>query len=82
MRFFDPGNVADFFVHNIERVDSMGSTSRIVFCTPKSDRGETVNESVLSLIVPTDQLAGMVGKLMQAPSASITRKVESDEVLH
>jgi hypothetical protein len=83
MRFFDLGNCAEFFVHNIERVDSLGSTSRIVFCVPKTQERETVNEVTLTLIVPTDQLVGMVAKLMQAPAASITCNVDvGDEVLH
>jgi hypothetical protein len=68
-------------VHNIARVESMGSTSRILFCVPKSQDRETVNEVTLSLIVPTDQIVAMVGALMQAPAASITCRAEvGDEV--
>lgn len=89
MRISDPGNCAEFFVHNIERVDSLGSTSRIVFCVPKmqpysSDRNEPVNEVTLTLIVPTDQLGAMVAKLMVVPSKPITcqRDEVGDEVRH
>jgi hypothetical protein len=50
------------------------------YCGPEC---ETVNEVTLTLIVPTDQLVGMVAKLMQAPVASITyRAGVGDEVLH
>jgi hypothetical protein len=73
-----PENCAEFFVHNIERVESLGSTSRIVFCVPKSRERSTVNEVALTLIVPTDQLGAMVAKLMIAPSKSIT--CQPDEV--
>jgi hypothetical protein len=72
MRFYDPGNALLCFVHNVERVENLGSVARIVFCVPKVQDGETVNEATLTLIVPTDQLAGIVAKLMRAPSASIT----------
>jgi hypothetical protein len=82
MRCYDPGNCAEFFVHNIERVDSLGSTSRIVFCVPKILDGSTINEVTLTLIVPTDQLVGMIGKLMQPGAVIICKENAGEEVLH
>lgn len=68
-----------------ERVDNLGSVSRIVFCVPKRQERETINEVMLTLIVPTDQVADMISKLARAPSASIMRsegEAAADEVRH
>jgi hypothetical protein len=63
---------------------SLGSTSRIVFCVPKMQDRDPVNEVTLSLIVPTDQLAAITSMLAQPSPVPITRMVgeEHEEIRH
>jgi hypothetical protein len=73
VKMLDPGTqVVEAFVYGVGRIDHMGGVSRIVFFAPTKLEQECVNEMVLKLIVPTDQLAKIAAALVQPRGPSIT----------
>jgi hypothetical protein len=72
VKMLDCGNqVVEAFVYGVGRIDHMGSVSRIVFFAPTKLEQDHVNEVVLKLIVPTDQLAKIAAALVQPSGPSI-----------
>jgi hypothetical protein len=66
VKMLDPGTqVIEAFVYGVGRIDHMGGVSRIVFFAPTRLDQECVNEVVLKLIVPTEQLAKIAPALVQ-----------------
>jgi hypothetical protein len=86
----DPGNYVEVFACGLARIDDLGTCSRLLFSVPKivadGRDGMPMNQIVLSLIVPTDQLALMRDALSQPVRAeSIPKriaKVQNGGVTH
>jgi hypothetical protein len=56
----------------------MGSVSRVVFYAPSKCDGRPINEKIISLIVPTDQLAKIASALLQPVGPPITEQAMID----
>ena len=56
----------------------MGAVTRIVFYAPTKCDGRPVNEKIIQLIVPTDQLAKIAAALLQPVGPSITEQAIVD----
>jgi hypothetical protein len=70
--------VTEAFVYGVGRIDNMGAVARIVFYAPSKSDGRYVNEKIISLIVPTDQLAKMAAALLQPVGPPITEQAMID----
>jgi hypothetical protein len=66
------------FVYGVGRIDNMGGVTRIVFYAPNKCDGRHVNEKIISLIVPTDQLAKIAAALLQPVGPPITEQAMID----
>jgi hypothetical protein len=70
--------VTEAFVYGVGRIDNMGAVTRIVFYAPSKSDGRYVNEKIISLIVPTDQLAKIAAALLQPVGPPITEQAMID----
>jgi len=66
------------FVYGVGRIDNIGGVTRIVFYAPNKCDGRHVNEKIISLIVPTDQLAKIAAALLQPVGPPITEQAMID----
>jgi hypothetical protein len=65
-------------VYGVGRIDNMGGVTRIVFYAPSKSDGRYINERIISLIVPTDQVAKIAAALMQPAGPPITEQAMID----
>ena len=80
VKMSDFGHSSQMFVYGIGRIENMGAVSRILFYVPAKFDDRHVNDQVLELIVPTDQLGKMAATLVQPTKPSITELDGTDWV--
>jgi len=68
--YIDTGAAPEFFASDV-RVQSLGSCSRLLFLVTKFDStGVSYVEPVASIVVPADQVAAIVNRIIGKPQVA------------